>query len=203
MILTNCTDERNYYFSHSCLCCVTGMSANLPPLVRLLRVFCPFGMGCVVSYSFSNPDNDNVYDVFPVQKSKNCFISGYKVCAKERTTFEDRWKKLARFYQKQDGYLFNKLIRSSDVDGNWNYFFIDFNQWSSGDSFKIASSRAAQTDLISSINESRNAHINEKSPRPLMFKTVVDDTSFTPSEVLQARSPQNIAARLSSASTLD
>ena len=174
------------------------MIARVPPFVSFLRIVCPLGLGCIVSYSFTNPDSDNVYDVFPVRKSRNCFISAYLVPLEERASFEACWKQLARFYQKQDGYLFNKLVRSSGIGNDGRYMFFDFNQWSSGDSFKIANSRVAQTELLGNLDLSSRNYT-----RPLMFKMVVDDTNFTPSEVMQARNPESVAARLAKPSRLD
>ena len=173
------------------------MSSGAPPLVSFLRAFCPLGLGVTIGYSFANPDEDNIYDVFPVQKSQYCFISAYTVPQDQRRSFEGRWKNLARFYQQQDGYLFNKLIRSDSPDENGCYLFMDFNQWSTGDAYKVACSRGGRDEMYSAIKDVCIQVSKDSFSHPMMYKTVVDDTRFTPSEVLQARSPGNVAARLS------
>ena len=149
-----------------------------------------------MSYSFCNPDPDNIYDVFPVQKTKYAFISGYVVPSERRISFEEKWKNLARFYQKQDGYLYNKLIRSHAIDASGSYLYFDFNQWTTGDAYKIACSRSSRDELLDEIHKECLMDDSKSYRHPLMYKTVVDDTQFTPSEVIQARNPTNVVARL-------
>ena len=173
------------------------MSSTLnPPFIRFLRGFVPFGFMASINYSFANPDQDNVYDVFPVQRSKYAFVSGYSVKHEDRMQFEKRWKDLARFYQGQEGYLFNKLIRQEEPDDQEKVLYLDFNQWTTGDAYKIAASRATRVVLWDKLQEVCEAE--ETYKQPMMYKTVVDDTEFTPSEVLNARKTSNVAVSMNS-----
>ena len=77
-----------------------------------------FVAGGTVCYAFANPDEGNVYDIFPSQKSNFAFIQSYKIHENEKYIFEKKWKNLAKYYQGQEGYLFNKLIRQVHVHGD-------------------------------------------------------------------------------------
>ena len=169
------------------------MSGN-PPFLQFLRGFAPFGFMASMNYSFANPDHDNVYDVFPVQRSKYAFISGYVVQYDQRMQFERRWKDLARFYQTQEGYLFNKLIRQDSPDEG-KVLYLDFNQWTTGDAYKVAASRNTREVLRERLHEVCE---EDTFSQPMMYKTVVDDTEFTPSEVLNARKTSNVAVSMNS-----
>ena len=171
------------------------MSIGNPPFLTFLRAFVPFGFMGAMTYSFANPDEDNVYDIFPVQKSKYSFITGYKVKQENRVAFEKSWRDLARYYQGQEGYLFNKLIREDVKEGDMLY--LDFNQWTNGDSFRIAASKSLRDKLFSALHD----HCEEDQltfTNPMMYKSVVDDTQFTPSEVINARKNSNLPVSMNS-----
>ena len=157
------------------------------PFLRFLRAFVPFGFMGSMSYSFANPDENNIYDIFPVVKSKYAFICSYAVKPDERVSFERKWKDVARFYQQQDGYLYNKLLRSETRDPDGNFVYIDVNQWATGDAYKTAASKTLRQTLFSRLYDSADKASIFTHNTPMMYKTVVDDTQFTPSEVLQAR----------------
>jgi heme-degrading monooxygenase HmoA len=153
-----------------------------------------FTGGATVCYAFSNPDEGNVYDIFPTQKSKHAFINSFTVSEENKWEFESKWKDLARFYQQQEGYLFNKLIRSKEPneDGNFNYYGIM--QWTTGESFIKSTNKTSYKTLVddlplveetNSINKDDNSEQQKQQRRrrhPLMYKIVVDDTEFDPNE---------------------
>ena len=126
-------------------------------------------------YAFANPDEGTVYDIFPTQKTKFAFINTYSVNAADKWAFESKWKDLARFYQNQEGYLFNKLMRGKEEeeDGKFNYFGIM--QWTTGDSFIKSTGKGQHKQLIDELP------VVSKG-KPLMYKIVVDDTEFDPNE---------------------
>ena len=131
-----------------------------------------FASGATVCYAFANPDEGNVYDIFPSQRSKYAFINGYSVKENDKWNFEQKWKDLARFYQGQEGYLFNKLLRSKEPaeDGKFQYYSIM--QWTTGESFMNCTGKSSFRNLSEQLPESK----------ALMYKLVVDDTEFDPNE---------------------
>lgn len=135
-----------------------------------------FVAGATVCYAFANPDEGNVYDIFPTQKSKFAFITEYRISPENRWNFESRWKDLARYYQQQEGYLFNKLMRSKtpseESGGQFRYFSIM--QWSTGESFLKSMGKATHKTLADELPAAQS--------KPLMYKLVVDDTEFDPTE---------------------
>ena len=155
-----------------------------------LRAFAPFGFMGAMTYSFANPDEDNVYDIFPVQKSKYAFICGYVVPDTQRLNFEHKWKDMARYYQKQDGYLYNKLVRQETADKSGNIVYLDFNQCTTGEAYKVAAIRSLRQTLWDSI-QSVCVDSPDNFKYPLMYKSVVDDTQFAPSEIIHARALSN------------
>ena len=150
-----------------------------------------------MTYSFANPDEDNIYDIFPVQKSKYAFISGYLVPKENRLAFEHKWRDLARYYQKQDAYLFNKLIRQDNPDDEGKILYLDFNQWTTGDAYKVASSRNIRDTLWDKMHE-YCVDSPDTFKYPMMYKSVVDDTQFTPSEIVHARRTSNVSVSMNS-----
>ncbi|PHJ24794.1 hypothetical protein CSUI_001351 [Cystoisospora suis] len=62
--------------------------------------------GFGLSYSFTNPDQDTVYEVFPLQhQTKYAFLHLYQVEKSKEQEFENRIKDLSRFNQKQPGVI--------------------------------------------------------------------------------------------------
>jgi heme-degrading monooxygenase HmoA len=134
-----------------------------------------FVAGATVCYAFANPDEGNVYDIFPTQKSRFAFITEYRIPAQNKWNFESKWKDLARYYQQQEGYLFNKLVRSKQRSvemGEFRYFSIM--QWSTGESFLKSMGKATHKTLADELPQATH--------QPLMYKLVVDDTEFDPTE---------------------
>ena len=123
-------------------------------------------------YAFANPDEGNVYDVFPSQKSRFAFLSHYSVPAKDQWSFENKWKNLARFYQQQEGYLFNKLVKSKSADENDEVRYMSLTQWTTGESFVKSTGKGTHKTLTDELPPTQ----------PLMYKIVVDDTEFDPNE---------------------
>merc|ERR1719362_1356656 len=69
--------------------------------------------GFACGYAFTNPDVDNVYDIFPLAKPPPyAFLNVYSTDMKDAYEFENSWKELARFNQRQEGYLFTKLLKA-------------------------------------------------------------------------------------------
>lgn len=123
-------------------------------------------------YAFANPDEGNVYDVFPSQKSRFAFISQYIVKSKDQWAFEQKWKDLARYYQQQEGYLFNKLVRTKTADEQGDLRYMSLTQWTTGESFLKSTGKGTHKTLTDDL----------PSTQPLMYKIVVDDTEFDPNE---------------------
>ena len=133
-----------------------------------------FTGGATVCYAFANPDEGNVYDIFPSAKSKFAFVNQYKVNEKEKWAFEQKWKSLARFYQNQEGYLFNKLLRKNEIEPDGQFLYYGIMQWTTGDSFVRSTGKGEHKTLADAVPGTASA--------PLMYKIVVDDTEFDPNE---------------------
>ncbi|CAE8635487.1 unnamed protein product [Polarella glacialis] len=72
-----------------------------------------FATGAAGGYAFTNPDVDNVYDIFPLQKPPPyAFLNVYKVKEENARDFEIKWKEVAKFNQRQEGYLFTKFMKA-------------------------------------------------------------------------------------------
>ena len=132
-----------------------------------------FTGGATVCYAFANPDEGNVYDIFPTGKSKFAFVNKHIVPRADKWEFEQKWKDLARFYQGQEGYLFNKLMRQSEVADD-EFVYYSLMQWTTGDSFIRSTGKSMYKQLVD--------EIPGKTGAPLMYKIVVDDTEFDPNE---------------------
>mmetsp|Transcript_108431 Transcript_108431/g.188198 ORF Transcript_108431/g.188198 Transcript_108431/m.188198 type:complete len:157 (-) Transcript_108431:77-547(-) len=130
--------------------------------------------GAAGGYAFTNPDADNVYDIFPLQKPPPfAFINVYKVNKEDAWKFEDAWRDLARFKQSQEGYLYTKLhkIDADDTtlkDETPKYQYIDMTQWTTGDAHRRALLRTGYKDLIDALP-------GDNKQDPLMYAVVVDD----------------------------
>merc|ERR1712232_708830 len=78
---------------------LAGMFRNIFSLGGFNRAIC-LATGGAGGYAFTNPDVDNVYDLFPLQKPPPyAFINVYTVNKDERHEFEESWKELARLNQ--------------------------------------------------------------------------------------------------------
>ncbi len=134
-----------------------------------------FTGGATVCYAFANPDEGNVYDVFPTSRSKHAFINTYRVKESEKWKFESKWKDLARYYQQQEGYLYNKLIRSKNPDDGETYHYYGVMQWTTGEAFVKSTGKPSYMQLVAELPTAERS-------KPLMYKVVVDDTEFDPEE---------------------
>lgn len=80
--------------------------------IRTFNRFVCFLIGSSITYGLSNPDIDTVYEFFPVFKqNKFAYLTFLQVDEKDDHIFEERLKDLCRFYQKQQGYLYTKIIK--------------------------------------------------------------------------------------------
>mmetsp|Transcript_6979 Transcript_6979/g.14112 ORF Transcript_6979/g.14112 Transcript_6979/m.14112 type:complete len:153 (-) Transcript_6979:41-499(-) len=124
-------------------------------------------------YAFTNPDVDNVYDIFPLHKPPPyAFINVYKVKKEDARDFEQAWKDVARFQQRQEGYLFTKMLKADARDstlGPAQYEYIDIVQWTTGDAQRRAALRPGYQQLY---DEIKSKTVGE----PMMYSSVVDDT---------------------------
>ena len=139
-------------------------------------------------YAFANPDEGNVYDIFPTQKTKFAFVTEYRVKPQDKWTFENKWKDLARYYQQQEGYLFNKLVRTKNLEdesSDPSFRYIAIMQWTTGDSFVKSLGKATHKTLADEIPRT------VQEGKPLMYKIVVDDTEFDPNETFAPYNSSN------------
>mmetsp|Transcript_90841 Transcript_90841/g.257317 ORF Transcript_90841/g.257317 Transcript_90841/m.257317 type:complete len:155 (+) Transcript_90841:88-552(+) len=131
--------------------------------------------GAAGGYAFTNPDIDNVYDIFPLHKPPPyAFINVYKVKEGEAQEFEQSWKDMTRFYQRQEGYLFSKMFRAdrNDTtigDEKAEFDYIDVVQWTTGDAQRRATLRPGHPALVQKL-------ACESVRPPMMYSVVVDDT---------------------------
>eukprot|EP00927_Polykrikos_kofoidii_P001362 TRINITY_DN10496_c0_g1_i1.p2 TRINITY_DN10496_c0_g1~~TRINITY_DN10496_c0_g1_i1.p2 ORF type:complete len:153 (+),score=40.70 TRINITY_DN10496_c0_g1_i1:129-587(+) len=141
---------------------------SLPGLNRSVAL----ATGGACGYAFTNPDVDNVYDLFPLQKAPPfAFLNTFKVKEGEHRDFEESWKDLARHNQNQEGYLFTKLhkAQANESLGTAQFDYIDIVQWTTGDAYRRASLRASHKEVFDKL---RAEGVHE----PLMYTLVVDDT---------------------------
>jgi heme-degrading monooxygenase HmoA len=144
------------------------------------RAIC-LATGGACGYAFTNPDADTVYDIFPIQKPPPfAFITVYKVDKDKSHEFEQSWKEVARFHQRQEGYLFTKFLRADakvkDM-GQAQYDYVDIVQWSTGDAQRRATLRTGYRQLIEDMQaHQRSPGTPEANCSPLMYSVVVDDT---------------------------
>eukprot|EP00931_Biecheleriopsis_adriatica_P111744 TRINITY_DN86201_c0_g1_i1.p1 TRINITY_DN86201_c0_g1~~TRINITY_DN86201_c0_g1_i1.p1 ORF type:complete len:158 (-),score=44.44 TRINITY_DN86201_c0_g1_i1:115-588(-) len=132
-----------------------------------------FATGAAGGYAFTNPDVDNVYDLFPLHKPPPfAFLNVYKVKEEDSRKFEEEWKELAKFNQRQEGYLFTKFMKADPRDAEYGkrvYDYIDITQWTTGDAQRRASLRTGYQEL-------EEALPGERLSAPMMFSVVVDDS---------------------------
>mmetsp|Transcript_87779 Transcript_87779/g.196192 ORF Transcript_87779/g.196192 Transcript_87779/m.196192 type:complete len:153 (-) Transcript_87779:115-573(-) len=129
--------------------------------------------GFAGGYAFTNPDVDTVYDIFPLHKPPPyAFLNVYKVKKDDFFDFEQSWKEVARFNQRQEGYLFTKLMKVDTRKaqlGEPQYQYIDITQWTTGD----AQRRATLRPSFHKLKEDLQGWTGRD---PMMYSVVVDDT---------------------------
>eukprot|EP00386_Alphamonas_edax_P000111 GDKI01000290.1.p1 GENE.GDKI01000290.1~~GDKI01000290.1.p1 ORF type:complete len:222 (-),score=9.71 GDKI01000290.1:171-836(-) len=136
------------------------------------------------AYAFANPDQDTVYEMFPVFRQRNyAFLTPYKVKDEDKQEFEDRWKDLARFFQQQEGYLFTKLLRSKEP--NAQYPYIAVTTWVTADSHKRATDKPVFKRLVD--------NLPTEAYRSVLYKIVVDDSEYVPSTGAGVAPPSAVA----------
>eukprot|EP00419_Tripos_fusus_P024121 CAMPEP_0172722558 /NCGR_PEP_ID=MMETSP1074-20121228/81777_1 /TAXON_ID=2916 /ORGANISM="Ceratium fusus, Strain PA161109" /LENGTH=155 /DNA_ID=CAMNT_0013548597 /DNA_START=60 /DNA_END=527 /DNA_ORIENTATION=+ len=154
---------------------MTAILRNVFSLGGFNRSIC-LATGFAGGYAFTNPDVDNVYDIFPLHKPPPfAFVNVYNVKEEDAYEFEDVWKDLVRFNQKQEGYLFTKMFKADQRDrgfGPTKFQYMDISQWTTGDAQRRATLRASYQSA---------AEAMEKycGPKPMMYSVVVDDTPKT------------------------
>eukprot|EP00930_Biecheleria_cincta_P020687 TRINITY_DN1549_c2_g1_i1.p1 TRINITY_DN1549_c2_g1~~TRINITY_DN1549_c2_g1_i1.p1 ORF type:complete len:156 (+),score=21.74 TRINITY_DN1549_c2_g1_i1:138-605(+) len=131
--------------------------------------------GGAAGYAFTNPDSDNVYDLFPLHKPPPyAFLNVYKVKEEDSRQFETTWKELAKFCQRQEGYLYTKFMKADSRDSNHAnrvYDYVHIQQWTHGDAQRRASLRTGYTELERELP-------GERLSAPMMYSVVVDDKAF-------------------------
>lgn len=157
------------------------------------RCIC-FLVGGAFTYSLANPDIDTVYEFFPIFKqNKFAYITFLQVDGKHDKIFEEKLKDLCRFYQKQQGYLYTKIIKekkeqkekkenkennniSSLSDNKLNHLtkYIIISTWLKSENFLLATNRMYGQLLIKKIQQYCNYN-------PYLYKIVVDDWDYIPS----------------------
>merc|ERR1712048_1115014 len=116
--------------------------------------------GFAGGYAFTNPDVDNVYDIFPLHKPPPyAFLNVYKI--DQSYEFEESWKDLTRFNQRQEGYLFTKLLKADKKRdfgfGEPEFDYIDITQWTTGDAMRRATLRPGYEKLFDDVKGKNGA----------------------------------------------
>mmetsp|Transcript_24333 Transcript_24333/g.54183 ORF Transcript_24333/g.54183 Transcript_24333/m.54183 type:complete len:150 (-) Transcript_24333:153-602(-) len=137
--------------------------------VRTFNRAVALATGAAGGYAFTNPDQDNVYDIFPLQKPPPyAYINTYKVKKGEENEFRNSWRTVARFQQSQQGYLYTKLYQATPQLGEAEYDFIDVTQWTTGDAYRRLTLRPGYRELWEGLKA-------EVVGNPMLFRVVVDD----------------------------
>lgn len=150
--------------------------------IRTYNRFICFLVGGAFTYSLANPDIDTVYEFFPIFKqNKFAYLTFLQVDEKHDKYFEERLKDLCRFYQKQQGYLYTKIIKrkkevmdSTQEKKNELAKYIIISTWLKSENFLLASNRMHGQLLIKKIQQYSNYN-------PYLYKIVVDDWDYIPS----------------------
>ncbi|CBZ52840.1 conserved hypothetical protein [Neospora caninum Liverpool] len=125
------------------------------------------------SYSFANPDDDTVYEMFPLEtQNKFAVVSFYRVEKEKMNEFEDRAKDCCRFNQQQQGYLFTRLLRAKYPE-EAPYQYLQITTWLRIEDFLLARDRPIGEKLRRALPLLSPAH-------PLLYQNVADDTKYTP-----------------------
>ena len=135
-------------------------------------------------YAFTNPDVDNVYDFFPLHKPPPyAFINTYSVDKDQAHDFEEKWKEMTRFKQRQEGYLFTKLhklvkpvedkaaTKAGMEAKGIHYDYVDVTQWTTADAHRRMTLRTEYERLVGELPGGGSRKV------PLMYSIVVNDQS--------------------------
>ncbi|KYN97958.1 hypothetical protein PGSY75_1214700 [Plasmodium gaboni] len=141
--------------------------------IRTYNRFVCFLIGGTFAYSFSNPDMDTVYDLFPIFKqNKYAYLTFLEVNEKHSNVFEERLKDLCRFYQKQPGYLYTKIIKRIDNINDLSKYIV-ISTWIKSENYLLACNRMYGQILINKIQ-------NYAKYNSYLYRIVVDDSDYLP-----------------------
>ncbi|CXJ19462.1 conserved Plasmodium protein, unknown function [Plasmodium berghei] len=141
--------------------------------IRTYNRFVCFLIGGAFTYSFTNPDIDTVYEFFPIFKqNKYAYLTFLEVNKNQDTVFEDKLKDLCRFYQKQPGYLYTKIIKRKNAINDLNRYII-VSTWLKSENYLLACNRIYGQMLIKNIQDFTNYD-------SYLYKIVVDDSDYLP-----------------------
>ncbi|CRH02576.1 conserved Plasmodium protein, unknown function [Plasmodium relictum] len=136
------------------------------------RLIC-FLIGGSFTYSLTNPDIDTVYEFFPIFKqNKYAYLTFLEVNEKNDKVFEEKLKDLCRFYQKQQGYLYTKIIKRKNNLNNLSKYII-VSTWLKSENYLLACNRIYGQLLIKNIQNFANYN-------SYLYKIVVDDSDYLP-----------------------
>ncbi|VWU53294.1 conserved protein, unknown function [Hepatocystis sp. ex Piliocolobus tephrosceles] len=141
--------------------------------IRTFNRFACFVIGGAFTYSFTNPDIDTVYELFPTFKqNKYAYLTFLEVNEQHGDVFEEKLKDLCRFYQKQPGYLYTKIIKRKNSINNLNKYII-VSTWLKSENYVLACNRIHGQMLIKKIQNYANFDSH-------LYKIVVDDSDYLP-----------------------
>ncbi|CAG9472217.1 conserved Plasmodium protein, unknown function [Plasmodium vivax] len=136
------------------------------------RLVC-FVIGGAFSYSFANPDMDTVYEFFPIFKqNKYAYLTFLEVNEKHGNVFEEKLKDLCRFYQKQPGYLYTKIIKRKNNFNNLSRYIV-VSTWLKSENYLLACNRMYGQILIKNLQNYTNYN-------SFLYRIVVDDSDYLP-----------------------
>ncbi|KAL8444122.1 hypothetical protein Emed_006409 [Eimeria media] len=143
--------------------------------------------GWAIGSSFTNPDKDTAYELFPVQKQQ-VYVHLNKVYTDpaDDATVQEKIKDLHRFYQQQQGYLYSRLLRLEDADAPNSSNsssnssssssklprFVTVSSWLTPSDMTMARARAAALGLPQQIGGDPQGE--------QLYKTVANDAEYSP-----------------------
>lgn len=152
---------------------------------RLAGAFCRFSTvqriigflgGWGIAYAFCNPDADVFFDVMPHHARRPfAFITPFKVKDGHSDAFVKDFKRLARYFQKQPGYLFTRLDKAERQAGyltsQSSYDYINTQEWLNRDAMYNAAETTEGLVLIRRVE----AHLVNGTYNPHFYAVVADD----------------------------
>ncbi|OEH74495.1 uncharacterized protein LOC34620548 [Cyclospora cayetanensis] len=142
--------------------------------------------GGAIGFSFTNPDSDTAYELFPVHSQQtHVHVSKLYIDKADEDTAIEKLKDLHRFFQQQQGYLYSRLLKlddSSNSDNSGNSIlprFVTVSSWLTPRDYSMAWSRAAALGLPQRIPQGPLA-AQQGGPRAMLYKKVADDSEYSP-----------------------
>ncbi|PFH33298.1 hypothetical protein BESB_084970 [Besnoitia besnoiti] len=124
------------------------------------------------TYSFANPDDDTVYEMFPLETQKRfAMVNLFHVEKDKAKEFEARAKDCSRFNQQQQGYLYTRLLRAKDA-ATAPYQYLQITTWLTMEDFLLARDKPVGAQLRKNLPAS--------GAPPLLYQNVADDTKHSP-----------------------